>query len=43
MSRESMAVDVRSGPGIVTNLNLAADSRMRLRIFLDGYRRRPVA
>jgi len=40
---ESMAVDVRSGPGIVTNLNLAADARMVLRIFLDGYRRRPVA
>ena len=40
---ESMAVDVRSGPGVVQNLNLAAGSRMRLRIFLDGYRRRPVA
>lgn len=40
---ESIAVDVKAGPGVVTNINLAAGSRMRLRIFLDGYRRRPVA
>lgn len=40
---ESLAVDVKAGPGSVTNLNLASDARYRLRIFLDGYRRRPVA
>lgn len=40
---ESLAVDVKAGPGAVNGLNLAANSRMRLRIFLDGYRRRPVA
>lgn len=40
---ESLSVDIKAGPGQVNNLNLAADARMRLRIFLDGYRRRPVA
>ena len=40
---ESFAVDVKAGPGQVTGLNLAPEARMRLRIFADGYRRRPVA
>ncbi len=40
---ETMSVEFRPGPGQVTNLNLATSSRMRLRTYLDGYRRRPVA
>lgn len=40
---ESLAVDVRPGPGQVTGLNLDTTSRMRLRLFFEGYRRRPVA
>lgn len=40
---ESMALDIKAGPGQVNGLNLAPDARIRLRIFLDGYRRRPVA
>jgi hypothetical protein len=40
---ESLAVDVKAGPGQVVGLNLATTARMRLRIYLDGYRRRPVA
>ena len=40
---ESISVDIKAGPGQVTNLNLDAAARMRLRIYLDGYRRRPVA
>jgi len=45
---ESLAVDIRPGPGSVTNLGgvttgLPADSRYRLRLYFEGYRRRPVA
>jgi hypothetical protein len=40
---ESLAVDVRPGPGSVIGLNLTALSRARLRLFFEGYRRRPVA
>lgn len=40
---ETLSVDIKAGPGSVQNLNLAAAARMRLRIYLDGYRRRPVA
>jgi hypothetical protein len=40
---DMFAVDVEAGPGAVNNLNLAAGARILLRIFLDGYRRRPVA
>lgn len=40
---ETLSVDIKAGPGQVQNLNLAAAARMRLRIYLDGYRRRPVA
>jgi hypothetical protein len=40
---ESLAMDVKAGPGQVNGLNLQDDARMRLRIYLDGYRRRPVA
>ncbi len=40
---ESLAVDIKAGPGQVVGLNLAATARMRLRIYTDGYRRRPVA
>jgi hypothetical protein len=40
---EAFGVDFVAGPGVVQNLNLAATSRMRLRVYLDGPRRRPVA
>lgn len=40
---ESLGVDFEAGPGLIQNLNLAANARLRLRTFLDGYRRRPVA
>lgn len=46
---ESIAVDIRPGPGQVINLDVeetpgeSDDGRIRLRIFWDGYRRRPVA
>jgi hypothetical protein len=40
---ESLSVDFTAGPGTVVNLNLAATSRLVLRTFLDGIRRRPVA
>lgn len=40
---ESMSVDIRPSRGAVEGLNLATDSRMFLRTYLDGYRRRPVA
>lgn len=40
---DQFAMDILAGPGSVVNLNLATNSRMRLRIYLDGYRRRPVA
>ena len=47
---ESMCVDITAGPGQVTGLfsneatdAVASDTRARLRIYLDGYRRRPVA
>lgn len=40
---ESLSVDFRPARGEIQNLNLAANSRMYLRTYLDGYRRRPVA
>jgi hypothetical protein len=40
---ETFSVNIRPARGQVMGLNLAADSRMQLRIFLDGLRRRPVA
>jgi hypothetical protein len=42
---ESLAVDFKPGPGAVTGLNLApaTPNRIRLRTYLEGYRRRPVA
>jgi len=45
---ESLAVDFRPGPGAVLNLGgvttgLPATSRIRLRTYFEGYRRRPVA
>lgn len=40
---ESFAVDVKAGPGQVDSLNLEPSARMRLRVYLNGYRRRPVA
>lgn len=40
---EAISVDFRPGPGSVTGLNLATGSRIRLRAFFEGYRRRPVA
>lgn len=36
-------VDVIPAPGEVTNLSLVSTSRIRLRLFFEGYRRRPVA
>ncbi len=40
---EAFGVKFSAGPGQVVGLNLAANSRIRLRILLDGERRRPVA
>lgn len=45
---ESFAVDFRPGPGQIVGLNVNGNGgtpvgRLRLRTFLDGYRRRPVA
>lgn len=40
---ESLSVDLKAGPGQVNGLDIGANDRMRLRIYLDGYRRRPVA
>lgn len=41
---ESIAVDIKAGSGQVDSLaDLGTDDRYRFRIFLDGYRRRPVA
>lgn len=40
---ESLSVDIKAGPGQVNGLNLAPLARMRLRIYADGYRKRPVA
>lgn len=40
---ESIAVDFQPGPGSVTGLALTEGSRMRLRVYFDGYRKRPVA
>lgn len=44
---EPFAVDFICGPGEITGLNVNSngndDGRLRLRTFLDGYRRRPVA
>jgi hypothetical protein len=41
---ESFTVDFRAGPGQINNIDLNANTgRARLRVFLEGYRRRPVA
>ena len=40
---EAFAIDIKPGPGGVTDLNLDTDSRIRCRVYLEGYRRRPVA
>lgn len=45
---ESIAVDFKPGPGSVTGLDAestpgADDGRLRLRVYWEGYRRRPVA
>jgi len=40
---ESFRVECVPNRGQITGLNLAADSRIQLRIYLDGFRRRPVA
>jgi len=40
---ESFGLLFRAGQGVVQNLNLAATSRIRVRSYLDGVRRRPVA
>lgn len=38
-----LSVDVMPGPGQVTGLSVTGTQRMRLRIYFNGYRRRPVA
>jgi len=40
---ESFAVNFNAGPGQINGLNLAPTSRLRIRVFLGGHRRRPVA
>lgn len=40
---ETLAIDIRPGPGSVQNLHMNAAARMRLRFFFEGYRKRPVA
>lgn len=40
---ETLGIDVRPGPGEVADLNLTETSRMRLRMYFEGYRKRPVA
>jgi hypothetical protein len=40
---EALAVDLKPGPGSVTDLALTQVSRARMRLFFEGYRRRPVA
>lgn len=40
---ESIAMDFIPGPGEVTGLALTDGSRMRLRTYFEGYRKRPVA
>jgi len=40
---ESLYINIRPANGSVQGLNLADDSRMVMRGYLDGYRRRPVA
>lgn len=45
---ETFSVDFTAGPGAITGLNVndegnAVAGRLRIRTFLDGYRRRPVA
>lgn len=40
---ESFGVDFKAGLGQVTGLNLATNSRLRVCVALDGFRRRPVA
>lgn len=38
-----LSVDITPGPGQVTNLSVPAGGRIRLRVYFNGYRRRPVA
>lgn len=40
---ESFAVDFQPGPGQVNDLALTGNSRIRCRLFFEGYRKRPVA
>lgn len=42
---EAFAIDIKPGPGGVADLNLdpVTNSRIRARVLLEGYRRRPVA
>jgi hypothetical protein len=40
---ESFGVRFSCGPGEILGLNLAPTSRLRIRVFLDGRRKRPVA
>ncbi len=40
---ETFGVDLKPAPGEVVDLNLAESSRIRLRLYFEGYRRLPVA
>jgi hypothetical protein len=40
---ESLAVDFIPGPGSIQGLSLEDESRLRLRLYFEGYRKRPVA
>ncbi len=40
---ETLSIDIRPGPGQVDNLTLDTNSRLRLRCFFDGFRKRPVS
>jgi hypothetical protein len=40
---EGFQLTFRSGLGLISGLNLSPDARIRMRSYLDGYRRRPVA
>lgn len=40
---ETLTLDVRPGPGQVTDLSLTETARIRLRVYLEGYRKLPVA
>lgn len=40
---QSLSVDIVAGPGVVEGLSLEETSRIRMRLYFDGFRKRPVA